>query len=473
MTAQVALTVTNALLLTVADGQDPFVGWMAIGADGRIAGIGAGRTEHPAGRVLDVQGAIVAPGFVSAHSHLFTSGMRGLAPSDTLYRWLKANTALVLGHDAEDMYWSTLHGCLGFINNGVTSAYNFPHTRFVADYDPADGSGPVHVRGRDFLRRQFDAAADSGIRILTSLRVEHEALGPHGAAEEFAEMADAVRTATPAGQHLGVSVYGSVQWSGSPIIAELEAEMMDRYGITNQAHFVETAEGLEGQRAKFAWYQNAGALNPRMLFGHFVHPTDDMVAAVAAGGCRVVWQPSSNGRLGSGVTDVPRLRQEGIPIGIGLDDQSCCDASDPFENMRAGLFLIRATRSDASVLQPREILRMHTLGAAEVLSVADRVGSLEAGKYADFLIVDQRRPDTGPVWDAWASYVLACGLRNLRQVWIGGRLVSSDGVSSHPLAEVSGNELHRRMGRIALAANVRPPVGTRAEPERAFPGLPW
>jgi 5-methylthioadenosine/S-adenosylhomocysteine deaminase len=48
------------------------------------------------------------------------------------------------------------------------------------------------------------------------------------------------------------------------------------------------------------------------------------------------------------------------------------------------------------------------------------------GKYADFLIVAPGRPDTGPVWDPYGTYVLACG-RNLRQVYVGGRPVSTDG----------------------------------------------
>jgi cytosine/adenosine deaminase-related metal-dependent hydrolase len=210
---------------------------------------------------------------------------------------------------------------------------------------------------------------------------------------------------------------------------------MARYGILNQAHFVETAENLAAQQAKFAWYEEAGALGPAMLFGHFVHPTDAMVDAVAETGCAVVWQPTSNGRLGSGIADIVRYRERGIRIGVGLDDQSCTDISDPFQNLRIGMYAMRAKYSRASVLMPREALRMHTLGSAEVLGVADRVGSLETGKYADFLVVDPYRPDTGPIWDAYATYALACGLRNLTAVYVGGRCVSAEGRSRHPAAD--------------------------------------
>ena len=255
---------------------------------------------------------------------------------------------------------------------------------------------------------------------------------------------------TPADQHLGASVMGAVQWASKPRSAELEVAMMREHGISNQAHFVETAEGIETQREKFAWYSSAGAFGPSFLFGHFVHPTDEMVAEVASTGCGVVWQATSNGRLGSGFADVVRFQKAGIPVGMGLDDQSCTDISDPWGNMRIGLYTTRAMYTDASVMMPADVLRLHTLGSAEVLGVADRIGSLEVGKMADFVVVDHRAPDTGPVWDVLATYVLACGLRNLKQVYVGGVLVSEEGRSTSPLAARASGELRSRMTEAAL-----------------------
>jgi cytosine/adenosine deaminase-related metal-dependent hydrolase len=454
-----ALTVVNGLFLTMADGQDPFTGWMTVGADGRITGIGSGQPPAGEGTVLDAAGQIIAPGFISAHSHIFTSGMRGMAAGETLYPWLRANVEVLLGTGSEDMYWFTLHGCLDFIDNGITSAYNFTHNRVLWLYDPNTGRSEVaQIRPTDFLTEQFDAAADSGIRILTSIRLDDEVFSRAQARDSFDEMAAAVHERTPADQFLGLSVYGGVQWSSTPDTAEFEAETMARYGITNQAHFVETAENLAAQQAKFAWYERAGALGPTMLFGHFVHPTDEMVETVAATGCGVVWQPTSNGRLGSGIADIVRYRDRGIPIGIGLDDQSCTDVSDPFQNMRIGMYTLRARYSDASVLMPREVLRMHTLGSAEVLGAGDRVGSLEVGKYADFLVVDPVHPDTGPMWNAYATYVLACGLRNLKAVYLGGRRASVDGRSLHPRADAVSPELHARIARAARDRGLPAPI---------------
>jgi len=131
-------------------------------------------------------------------------------------------------------------------------------------------------------------------------------------------------------------------------------------------------------------------------------------------------------------------------VGLGLDDQACSDVSDPWQNMRFGLYQARSTTRTAA-LMPADVLRMQTLGAAEVIGVADRVGSLAPGKFADFVVVDPRSPDMGPLHSPVDNYVLSSTLRNLKEVYVGGRLASRDGRSTSPLAAASVAEVHRRI----------------------------
>lgn len=458
------LLVHDALLLPVSSqGPDWFLGWFLVGDDGRIASMGEGAPDASllvsGVPLLDAGGAIVAPGFVSAHSHLFTSGMRGISPGSTLYPWVLSMVEVMDKCSPDDVYWSTLHGALDFLANGVTSAYNFTHSRVTWRYDPVSASPALgRVAPLEFVTRQLDAAADAGLRVVNAIRLDDEAGPEDEMLGVFRDMVQESALRTPADQHLGASVMGAVQWASAPRSAELEVAVMREHGITNQAHFVETAQGLETQREKFAWYRSAGAFGPDFLFGHFVHPTDEMVSVAASTGCGVVWQATSNGRLGSGFADVVRLRDAGIRVGLGLDDQSCTDISDPWGNMRIGLYSTRALHTDAAVLMPADVLRMHTLGAAEVLGVQDRIGSLEVGKYADFLVVDHRSPDTGPVWDVLATYVMACGLRNLAQVYVGGVLVSEHGRSTSALAAAAPGELRSRITAAAARWGVALPL---------------
>ena len=93
-------------------------------------------------------------------------------------------------------------------------------------------------------------------------------------------------------------------------------------------------------------------------------------------------------------------------------------------------------------MMPELMLRLHTLGGAEIMGVDDRVGSLEVGKFADFVVVDPRMPDVGPLWHPVRSYVLAMSPRNLKAVYVGGRLVSENGVSTNPLAAEASAKVH-------------------------------
>lgn len=446
-TAMPSLLVTHARLITVPEGTDDpgYIddGWMLVEA-GRISALGAG--EPPASvtadEVLDVGGAFVAPGFVSSHSHLFTSGLRGLGVDETLYGWCDSMLGFTRHMSAEDIYWSTLHGALDFLANGVTTAYNF--TDPLQSWESmVDGRrvGDAPLRELDYHFRQADGCLDAGIRFIDSIGMDVTAGSDAEVFERFAASVAHTRALDP-DFALGASIMGQVQWSPRPEAAELEVAAMRRFGVTNQAHFLESPEAVPLQQAKFALYRDAGALGPDMMFGHFIQTTPEIIEQTAEGGAAMSWQPASNGRLASGVALVPEMLDLGIRVGMGLDDQACTDISDPWGNMRAGIFMQRARTKDPLSMTPERVLRLHTIGGAEILGVADRVGSLEVGKLADFVVVDPRTPDVGPLWHPVRSYVLSMSLRNLTKVYVGGVLVSENGVSTNPLAAEASARIH-------------------------------
>ena len=83
------------------------------------------------------------------------------------------------------------------------------------------------------------------------------------------------------------------------------------------------------------------------------------------------------------MADIPKYKRYGLQVGMGLDGQASGDLSDPFENMRMGLYATRMKYESAAVLTPYQILALHTYESAKTLNVEDRVGSLAKGKWAD------------------------------------------------------------------------------------------
>lgn len=451
--ATASLVVRNAVVITMSDARpEPFTGWLAADSDGRLIAVEAGEPPGDLGgaRVIDAGGAFVAPGFLSAHSHLFTSGSRGLGMDQALYGWVDAMTHYTRHADAEDIYWCTLHGALDFLNNGITTAYDFTDSRLPLAMDARGQRLPVgELKPFEHAGAQIRAKADAGLRFINSALLNDEVGDHEEILARFAETKSYGETFDSTGLYLGTAISGAVQWSTNPASARIEVEAMLRFGVLNQPHFLETAQELELQRSKWGLYRDAGAFGPKLIFGHFVQATQDMIAEAGRCGCGMVWQPTSNGRLASGFANIRACVDAGMPVGVGLDDQSCTDISDPWQNMRIGIYTQRANAKSPAAMGVGEMLRLHTLGSAEVLGVADKVGSLELGKFADFLIVDPAEPDTGPVWNPVGTYVLACGLRNLKAVYVGGKLVSQDGKPTHPKAAQASRELHARLGAIA------------------------
>jgi 5-methylthioadenosine/S-adenosylhomocysteine deaminase len=160
------------------------------------------------------------------------------------------------------------------------------------------------------------------------------------------------------------------------------------------------------------------------------------------------WQPLSNGRLASGIADIPKYLSLGVKVGMGVDGQASADVADPFENMRMGLYLLRAKYQNPSIMQPIEILRLHTLGSAEVMGVADKLGSLEVGKLADFDVISPPTPE----FDAAATVVFACSTVNLDAVYVGGEKLVDHAALTHADMAKAAAEVETRVGRIRALA---------------------
>lgn len=420
--APAKLVVTDAVLFTLADGDTkPFRGHLVVAPDGTIAAIGAGEPEAgawEAAETLDAAGRWVLPGFVSAHSHLWQSPYRGLAADQTLMGWVDAlYTRESARARPEDFYWFTLHGALDHLRHGITAAYNFNYGGW---------------REGDFSRQEFRGEAASGIRF-----VHGHSIGRVGASifdgaggsltldearagvAEFLAWIETQRAATPG--LLSAMINGAAAFTASPEQGVAESALMREFGLGNHLHFLESPPEKWEEQAKFRWFLDAGLVTDKAIFGHFIHVTPFILDETVKAGATMSWNPLSNGRLASGTPDIVAYRKAGLRIGLGVDGQASADRADPFENMRAGLYAVRAREEDASVLAPYDMVRMHTLGAAEVLGAADRIGSLETGKLADFLVLDPA--DFGPVFDPWASLVFVGSTSQIDEVRVGGELL--------------------------------------------------
>ncbi|KAF9887518.1 hypothetical protein FE257_010096 [Aspergillus nanangensis] len=377
---------------------------------------------------IDATGQWLLPGFISAHSHFWQSVFPGHAPSSTVTDWSPGIYNAGSQFTAQDFYTTTLQGAQSHLRKGITTAFNFT-------YSPRFREGQTD-------RAQFAGAAASGIRFIHGFNVG--AVGAKWSIEQaqaraqtFLDWAEGESSRSCAGEdrYLGtmVAMHGVDYAHSASLYAE--AEIMRRLQLQGHMHYLESSrpEDIAVERRRWTWLREAGlllssSLGHRLILGHFVHATDEMVKEAAQAGVRMSWNPLSNGRLGSGIADVPRYRRHGVCVGLGVDGEASSDRCDPFENMRMGLYSLRAKYQDPRVLATSDVLHMHTLGAAETLGVADRVGSLTVGKYADMLLLEP--PKVWQVEDAMSAVVLAAGVEHVKKVFVGGVQVWAEGQGS-------------------------------------------
>jgi cytosine/adenosine deaminase-related metal-dependent hydrolase len=424
------LLVRNATVVTLEDAQpDPFHGYLVVGGDGRIAQIGSG--EPPSGltaaTTYDAGGKVVMPGFISGHSHLWQSAFRGIAADQWVSGWLlQVHRTYGQFFGPGDPYYFTLHGALDYVRHGITTTFNYSQN---LGFTPA------------LYEEQFQAELDAGGRFIFgyALSARPDLVTSRRNFETFYNRTKAM---PPSPLLLKVSLAGE---GFAPDYLKLVAALMREHGLDIQMHYLEgPGPGSVAQQASFADLQSTGILGPKLVFAHFIHTTDAILAATGAAGGGMIWNPLSNGRLASGLADIPKYRQAGVNIGMGLDGQASADLADPFENMRMGMYGLRMKYQRATVLMPLDVLKLHTIGTARVLGVADRVGTLREGKFADFLVVDPGNLDTGPVYDLYSTLVFACKISNLDRVYVGGDWVVE-----------RGRPLRHEMGRVTAEVDSR------------------
>ncbi len=394
------LLLVNCQIITLAQGQeDPFVGYIVVDHRGKIAKIGKGAAPASieASEVFDAAGQVAMPGFVSARTRLADSVARGGAPDGTAAQADATIQSLLRGNRIQkgDLYVYTLHGALDLLRAGITTVYN-----------DTTGSGSLPTA---LYLEQLDAEFDAGGHFVFGYQA-----GPAEAPERL---------------RAGLRSYLDKAAGHAPSGLLLRSNMA---GLA--------LRGAEADALR-AFPEFANDLQVRCL--GFQPPATN---APASAGASLVWSPMSDGRLGLGMADVPGYLKMGLTVGLGIDSLAGAGIADPFENMRMGLYGIRFRDSDPRGLQPLAMLRMHTIGAARAIHVADRVGTLEPGKYGDIVLIDPHWPDTGPVLDLYATLVLACDRLNISNVFVAGKPVVRQG--RHAWLDLNGvsREARRRAG---------------------------
>ena len=348
----------------------------------------ASKIEVMADKIVDATDMLVLPGFVQSHIHLCQSLLRGQADDQPLMEWLDTVTSLEFRHTPETLYASARIGIAEMIKSGTTSVIDM---------------GTLHHQDS-----VFQAIEESGIRAQAGKAMMDLTENLPPLLQESTE--DSLKNSIDLMHRWHNKADGRIRygfaprwqlWNTSELLQTIKQEADNNPGVGIHGHAGEIEYEVEamieqtGMR-NLVYLENIGVVGPNVQMAHCIWLDDDEYKVMAETGTHALHCPCCNTKLGSGIAKVPEMLEMGINVALGSDGAPSNNNLDMFIEMRLAS-LIHKYRLGAEAMPAEDVLRMATMGGAKAIGMADQIGSLEEGKIADVIILDNGGLSAAPL----------------------------------------------------------------------------
>ncbi|MEI6667980.1 MAG: amidohydrolase [Acidobacteriota bacterium] len=407
----VSIVITGGIVVTM-DARNTVLWPGAVAIDGGTI-VAVDTPERVAARyrgrqVIRAGGHVVMPGLINTHTHAAMVMYRGLADDLALMDWLQKYIfpAEAKTVSPELVRVGTRLAALEMIESGTTlftDMYYFEEevgrvTRAaglrgvlgetVIGFPVADAKTPAEALAR----------AERFIREFKNDPLITPAVAPHAMYTNDRETLVAARDLARA--------------YGVPLLTHV-SETLD-----------ENRQSLEKHKlSPVAYLESIGFWGPATLAAHFVHVSSDDLAVLSRRGAGLSHNPESNMKLASGAAPVTKALAAGIHVGLGTDGAASNNALDMFGAMRQAALLHKLVEGDPTAVSARTALEMATIGGARALGMADRIGSLEAGKLADVIVVSMESARQTPIYNPISHLVYVTRGDDVRTTIVNGRIL--------------------------------------------------
>ena len=410
----VDLVVTNGTVVTM-DAQRHVLenGAVAVRGDSIVA-VGPSAdiaAQYDAAKIVDARGAIVMPGLINGHAHAAMSLFRGVADDLALDDWLKKYIFPAEARNVTEDFvmWGTRLGMLEMLRGGITTYADMYYFEDAVARVTKE-AGMRGVLGETII----DFPAPDNKTVAQALEytqkfIEHwkgdplivAAAAPHSmytcSAKTLQEAAALARR-----NHAPILIH----LAEAPFELQLSRE---KYGITPVGYLA-----------------REGILGPDVTGAHCVWVDQADIATLVQYGVGCTNNPSSNMKTAAGVSPVVDMLAAGAAVGLATDGAASNNNQDMFEEMDLAAKLQKITRMDSRALPAEQVVEMATIGGARAVHLEKLIGSLEAGKKADLIVVDTTAPHATPMYNVYSQLVYALKATDVRSVVIGGKMVMED-----------------------------------------------
>jgi 5-methylthioadenosine/S-adenosylhomocysteine deaminase len=333
---------------------------------------------------------------------------RGIADDLVLMEWLQKYIFPAEAKNVDEQFvrWGARLGILEMIRGGTTTYVDMYYFE-DAIADETARAGMRAVLGETLI--DFPAPDnktwDAGMAYVEKFAAKWKghplimpAIAPHA---PYTVSTDHLKQAHSLSQNRGIPLVTH--------IAEDQAEVktiQERYGATSVAYL-----------------DRIGVLDERTIAAHMVWPASEDIATLAKRSVGVAHCPQSNMKLAAGASPVPQMLKAGVNIGLGTDGAASNNDLNLWEEMDTAAKFHKFVAKDPTVLTAQEALEMATIRGARAIHLDKEIGSLEAGKRADLIIVGLNGSHQTPLYNVYSHMVYATKASDVETVMINGRLV--------------------------------------------------
>ncbi|MEL6682700.1 MAG: 8-oxoguanine deaminase [Pseudomonadota bacterium] len=411
-------------ILTMDDDRRELVDTDILISNGEIVAIGQDLPQT-ASETIEAGAAIVTPGLVNTHHHLYQTLTRAVpgAQDALLFGWLQRLYPIWARFGPEEMFVSAQVGLAELALSGCTLTsdhlYLYPNGARLDDTIAAASE----VGLRFHATRGAMSIGESAGGLPPDALVE----GEDSILNDCIRVIDAHHDPSP-GAMIRVGVAPCSPFSVSTDLMRDAAILARDKGVMLHTHLAENDEDIAYSLEKFGcrpgqYAEDLGWTGDDVWHAHCVKLDGQEIDLFARSRTGVAHCPCSNCRLGSGIAPVRAMRDAGVPVGLGVDGSASNDIGNLVSEARQAMLLQRVANG-ADAMSAREALEIATRGGAAVLG-RDDCGQIAVGKRADIAIWAADAIENAGSWDAAA--LLLAGPSKVRDLFVEGRQIVRDG----------------------------------------------
>ena len=371
--------------------------------------------KYPDAEVIDGRGKVVFPGLVNCHTHLLATADRGILEDfgfpTTLRFPISARSLLTI----EERNVIGLLGALEAIRSGTTCLLEISND--IPQYAGSLDKSGLRLVLAENINDVDDARARDNVFEFTEQKLDAGLQRSVDLIKKWHGKSDGRVTCFMA-PHAPENC--------SPDLLRRSLQMAEQYDVGYTIHLsqsnieIEAVMRTRGVRPTQYLFAN-DFLGPRLVAAHCRYVDSSEIALLGQTGSGISNNAAIAARRGA-AAPAKELLAAGCAMGMGTDNM----AEDMVEVMRAGLFLERVRRNDEMDPQPEDVLEWATRGGARILGMDKQTGTLEAGKKADFFIIDAMRPHLVPTLRIVSAFVHQGQPADVTDVMVDGNWVMRD-----------------------------------------------